>query len=79
MSPEKSDNWIKARRAHDKLVEQFLDHPEVSLIDIGYQRESKRIVLQVHLRRQIPREIIGIPEEVEGIPVHVLLGDYELE
>ena len=79
MSPADPAAWELARRARDKLLYQFMAHPEVILIDIGYNREYGKIVLQVHLRRHISTEIIGIPEEVDGIPVQVLVGDYDLE
>ena len=48
------ENLERAQTARQKLANQFLDHPEVSLIDIGYDSESRdrkeQIVLRVHLR-----------------------------
>jgi hypothetical protein len=55
MSPAEAEFLERARRARDQLSDQFLHHPEVSLIDIGVDPEGKeadkRIVLRVHLRR----------------------------
>lgn len=85
MSSQSSEFWSKARRARDKLAEQFLHHPEVSLIDIGYDPEAEneekaqRIVLRVHVRRPLTREALGLPAEIEGLPVRVVVADYKLE
>jgi len=85
MSEKNSELWDRARRARDKLVDQFLDHPDVSLIDIGYDPDregggnAERIVLRVHVRRPLTREEVGLPAEIDGIPVRVLVGDYRLE
>jgi hypothetical protein len=85
MSQRNSELWNKARRARDKLVDRFLDHPEVSLIDIGYDPDqegggnAEHIVLRVHVRRPLTREEIGLPAQVDGIPVRMLVGDYRLE
>ena len=85
MSRENSEFWNRARRARDKLADQFLDHPDVSLIDIGYDPDregggnEERIVLRVHVRRPLTREQVGLPAQIDGIPVRVLVGDYRLE
>jgi hypothetical protein len=81
MSQRNSEFWKRARRARDKLVDQFLDHPhpDVSLIDIGYDPDqgaggnAEHIVLRVHVRRPLTREEVGLPAQVDGIPVRVLL------
>lgn len=85
MSQEDSESWTRARRARDKLVDQFLDHPGVSLIDIGYDLDPEvgeatdRIVLRVHVGRSLTREMLGLPTEIDGIPVRVVVADYRLE
>jgi hypothetical protein len=85
MSQKNSEFWNRARRARDKLVDQFLDHPDVSLIDIGYDPDregggnAERIVLRVHVRRPLTSEEVGLPAQLDGIPVRVLVGDYRLE
>ena len=88
MSPRNSEFWNRARRARDKLVDQFLNHPDVSLIDIGYapaeQAEgTEEVVLRIHVRenwlKAKPGERVAFPEEIDGIPIIVMPGDYRLE
>jgi hypothetical protein len=77
------ENLERAQTARQKLANQFLDHPEVSLIDIGYDSESRdrkeQIVLRVHLRQTAAQEKLQIPAEINGIPVRVLHADFRLE
>ena len=77
------ENLERAQTARQKLANQFLDHPEVSLIDIGYDSESRdrkeQIVLRVHLRQTAAQEKLQIPAEIDGIPVRVLHADFRLE
>ena len=73
----------RAQAARKKLADQFLEHPEVSLIDIGLDPESpdsaKPIVLRIHLRQTAAQEKLQIPAEIDGIPVRVLRADFRLE
>jgi hypothetical protein len=79
--------WTRARGARDKLVDRFIHHPDVSSIDIGYppQRDqgAEEIVLRIHVRERWmkarPEERVAFPEEIDGIPVIVMLGDYQLD
>ncbi len=74
-------------RAQEKLVTRFGNHPDVSLIDIGYDPGSDafpyNVVLRIHVRwRWIvapPEERVAFPTEVDGIPVIVIPGDYRPE
>jgi hypothetical protein len=87
MSRENAEFWTRARRAQESLVEQFIHHPDVSLIDVGYAPEqgegTEAIVLRIHVRERWtkaePGERIAFPAEVEGIPVYVMRGDYQME
>jgi hypothetical protein len=88
MSERNSEFWTRARSARDKLVNQYLDHPDVSLIDIGYAparkgKSTKDIVLRIHVRESWleakPEERIRFPEQMDGIPVIVIPGNYRLE
>lgn len=85
MSQEDSEFWTRARRLRDKLLDQFIEHPDVSLIDIGYDMDPKggeateRIVLRVHVRRSLAREALALPTEIDGVPVRVVVVDYRLE
>jgi hypothetical protein len=77
--------WNRARRVRDKLADQYLGHPDVSLVGIGRALDSEstapteRIVVRVHVRRSLTREALGLPEEIDGIPVCMVAGDYKLE
>jgi hypothetical protein len=70
--------WARARQARDQLAQQLLQHPDVSLIDIGLdpQDASEMPVLRVHVRGTT---VAGptVPDNVDGIPVRVILGDYK--
>ena len=74
----------KLERARDKLVAQYIYHPDITLIDIGYplkdDKVTKELVLRLHVRQGTSREQrMAFPEEVDGIPVIIMLGDYKLE
>ena len=77
MAPRASGFWAKARRARDKLAAQVLFHPNVSLVDIGEDPDGVIMtpVLRVHVR-SIDVSGPDIPNEVDGIPVRVIRGDY---
>jgi hypothetical protein len=85
MSQADSELWMKARQARDKLAAQFLDRPEVTLVDIGYnldaasEEAAECITLRVHVRQSSAREALGLPAEIEGIPIHVVVADYKPE
>ena len=87
MPSEASECWEKVRRAKQKLVDRFLDHPDVSLIDIGYAPEpdnkTDEMVLRIHLREShkkiVPAEGCDFPELVDGFHVIVIPGDYRLD
>jgi hypothetical protein len=76
-----------AQRALTKLEAEFSRHPDVSMIDVAYQREDgspiRSVVLRVHVRDRWldakPEDRITFPAEVDGIPVVVTRGEYELE
>jgi hypothetical protein len=73
------DWWDKALQARDRLFEQLRDHPAVSLVDIGVDLlgESRTPVLRVHLRGN-DVSVVKLPSEIDGIPVRVLRGDYQI-
>ena len=83
MSQPGFDLWTKARRARDQLIEQFLNRPEVTLIDIGYDlrqhQPTDQLILRVHVRQPVDQQALGLPQEVDGLPVQVVVGDYHLQ
>lgn len=72
--------WVRARQARDKLAAQVLNHPNVSLVDIGDEPTGagKSLVLRVHIR-QGDLSGLDLPDAVDGIPVRVIRGDYKLQ
>jgi hypothetical protein len=72
--------WARARQARDWLAAQILAHPAVSLIDIGIDPQglSATPVLRVHIRASGPATP-QIPNEIDGIAVRVIHGDYRLQ
>jgi hypothetical protein len=78
----------KAQQARDKLVARYLDHPDVTLIDIGLapatEAEKRQgIALRIHVRQRWmsspPDERVAFPDEIDGVRVVVLAGDYKPE
>lgn len=67
--------WAHAEEARDKLASLLLDHPGVSMIDIGLLGADEELVLRVHLRADAA-PVPEIPAELDGIPVRVLRGEY---
>ena len=72
------------RQALDKLSKQVLHDRDVSLIDIGLNREQGRltsdVVLRIHLRkRRVADQELGFPTQVDSIPVILIYADYEPE
>jgi hypothetical protein len=88
MLPKKSEFWTRARRARDKLVDQFLNHPDVNLIDIGFApakqgEPTEEIVLRIHVGenwlKAKPAERAAFPEQMDDIPIIVIPGEYRIE
>lgn len=77
--------WDSARRARDKLVNEYLQHPDVNLIDMGYPPESggenQAVVLRIHVVEhwfRLPAEKrVAFPAEVDGFRVVVVPGTYK--
>jgi hypothetical protein len=73
----------RARQARDKLAEQYLYQPGISLIDIGLDPQdfsgTSRLVLRVHLKSSVSAQALNLPAEIDGIPVRILTGNYRLE
>ena len=80
MTKSNKEWWTMARRARDKLAALILNHPAISLIDIGKDDTgaSDTPVLRVHVR-QGDVSGLNIPRDVDGIPVRVVRGDYRPE
>lgn len=70
---------VRELRARDELAGGLLQHPEVSMVDVGLDADGQTHVLRVHLRDEARHPPVPIPEEVDGIPVRIVGGDYTLE
>jgi len=70
--------WVKARKARDKLIEQVMGYPAVSLVDIGQDPEgsSPMPVLRVHVQVGDISDL-KIAQNIDGIPIRVMRGDYQ--
>ena len=89
MSQENSEIMQKARHARDRLVSQFMNNPDVVLIDIGFPpktdtgNQNDEIIIRIHVRENWftsrLEERSDIPEEIDGIRVAVIPGDYHLD
>jgi len=83
MSTSEPEFWQRANQAREKLSLQLSGQPEVSLIDLGLDPNamfgSTQIYLRVHLRHAADIHQLAIPQEVDGMPVIVIIADYRLE
>jgi hypothetical protein len=88
MSQKNPEFWNRARHARNKLADRFLDHPDVSLIDIGFVpaeqgERTEEIVLRIHVREKWlnakPEARVAFPGQMDGIPIIVISGDFRLE
>jgi hypothetical protein len=72
--------WARAQHARASLENRIIAHPDVSMIDIGLDPKgiSKTPVLRVHISRG-DGSTLKLPEELDGIPIRVIFGDYELQ
>ncbi len=80
MKSPKEKWWSRARKARAELEARFLHHPEVSMIDLGEdpQAASAAPVLRLHVRHR-GVALAGVPKDLQGIPVRVIYGSYELQ
>jgi hypothetical protein len=84
MQPISSQEEL-ARKALDKLVQQYLHHPAVSIIDMGFDpvysagKRDPEVVLRLHIRPGSDVNAMHIPTQIDGIPVRIITADYHLE
>ena len=72
-------SWLgRAQAALDKLTAQLLNDPAVSLIDVGADpnHQQSTPVLRVYVRGG---GAPAIPDQIDGIPVRVVRGEYEIQ
>jgi hypothetical protein len=82
MSQPGAEPMRRARQALDILVQTYIHHPDVSMIDMGFDRDPSggdQIVLRVHVRQPSAAKALQLPTEIDGIPVRIMAGDYRPE
>jgi len=57
------------------LLARYLFDPAVMLIDVASEPATGSVFLQVHVRSFLTSCRLGPPEEVNGIPVRVVVRD----
>jgi hypothetical protein len=71
----------QAQQSLKKLFERFGDHPQIELIDLGYdpqqQTSSRRVVLRVHVRQPLTKLALGLPDDMDGIPIVLITAKYK--
>lgn len=81
LAQENKEALLKAKKALNKLTRDLSNHPDVRLIDMGFDRDQNKgmseIVLRIHLSKSADRT--RFPKEVDGIPVKIIFTDYELQ
>lgn len=86
MIPDSDESLEKAQRALDKLIDRFIYHPDVTLIDAAYRphetdENREELVLRIFLRNRVESysPLVGFPSDVDGIPVILKHGNFGLE
>lgn len=83
--PTSTPTQEQLQQAQRQLEAQYLNHPDVTLIDTGYVMQDGKstgtIALRIHTRspsNQHPVQTV-FPSQINGVPVVVMVGDYQLE
>jgi hypothetical protein len=80
--PDSNDLYFRLTRALNKLIAQFVDHPDVNGIDVGLPPGAKGsgpLVLRVFVKKgwQLTGsdQRLDIPTKVDDIPVVLIVED----
>ncbi|MCS6937959.1 MAG: hypothetical protein RMJ55_12130 [Roseiflexaceae bacterium] len=79
MNSQSAAWWRKARRVRDRLIAHFNTHPAVTNIDIGLLDPPEAGVIGVRIHVRGKPDDLSVPEEIDGIPVGIVRGDYRLQ
>jgi hypothetical protein len=78
-----TEDWDRVRRVRDLVAQQLLEHPLVSLVDIGLNPEKSddpyALVVRVHLKNLPGVPPPEIPAMIQDVPVRLINADYKLE
>jgi hypothetical protein len=74
----------KALRVKEQVSAILAGHPNVTLVDIGYDptpsvHGENRLAVRVHVNHVLSLEQMSLPDQIEDIPVRVVTGSYHLE
>ncbi len=80
MHPKDEERWRKARAVRDALLERVSQNPDFEMIDIGSDplKKAPAPVVRVHIKSGT-QTTIGLPREIQGIPIRVLRSNIHLE
>ena len=67
---------MRVRAARATLEQRLFARREVRLIDIARERPPGTVVLRVHLAAGADGRALGIPEEIDGIPVRIVPANH---
>jgi len=80
VTPFSQEAMSEATAAKEMLVRQLESRAGVRLVDIGAETvpgtADRRLILRVHVQNASD---LGLPPEINGIPVRVVVADYRLE
>ncbi len=74
----------KIQQAYEKALKTYGHRADVTGIDIGYKYQDgtrrDEIVLRVHLREKVDRDLLSaaelLPAEIDGVPLDVIQANY---
>lgn len=69
---------LRVREALARLLGCLLDDADVGLIDLGADPGRGGPVLRVHVRDRAALSRLSLPAEVDGVPVRVIVADYQV-
>jgi hypothetical protein len=80
--PNSNDIHFRLTRALNKLIAQFIDHPDVNGIDVGLPpgaKGSRPLVLRVFVKKRWqeidPDQRLNFPTKIDDIPVVVIVEE----
>jgi hypothetical protein len=74
-----SEEMRRAKAVSRLLAQRLANEPMVTLVDVGHVPGSDVVAVRVHIRRDVTSELPTVPDEIDGVPIVLLTGDYRLE
>ncbi len=80
MSEHDQHWWNMARQARAQLEALVISNPDVRMVSIGIDPEQQGaepgLLVTIRQGATVPA---GVPNHIDGIPVRVIYGDYQIE